>query len=122
MKYDDYDRAPKAGQRPTRKEGDGANPIVIFDIKQTNEIAIARTTLKNTLFDQMSRMNTSRTNPVMVFIKRVPGTPPPGENYYARAAWKVPFVDLETDTATFHPSSEDRGLLPTTRAQADAEG
>jgi hypothetical protein len=102
VKYDDYDKEPKAGQRPTRTEGEGANPLVIFDIKQTNEIAIARPTLKNTILDQIGRMNLA-TQPIMVFLKRVPGTPAPGENYYARTAWKVPFVDLDTETATSHP-------------------
>lgn len=107
--YDDYEKEPKAGKRPTLTEGEGANPLVIFDIKQTNEIAIARPTLKNKILDQMSRMNTSTNHQVMVFIKRVPGTPPQGENYYARAAWQVPFVDADTETSTFHPLFGGRG-------------
>jgi len=100
--YDNYDAAPKAGKRPTITEGEGANPLVIFDIRQTSEIAIARPTLGNKLLDQIARMNTAK-DPIMVFMQRVPGTPPQGENYYARSAWKVPFVDADTETQAFHP-------------------
>jgi hypothetical protein len=102
VKYDDYEKPPVRGKRPQRKEGEGANPLVIFDIKQTNEIAIARPTLKNKIQDQVTRMNNASQS-IMVFLKRVPGTPPPGQNYYARAAWKVPFIDGTTDAETFHP-------------------
>jgi len=101
VKYDDFDRPPKAGKRPTRTEGEGANPLVIFDVKQTSEILIARPTLGNTLLDQISRMNLAR-DPIMVPIRRDPKTPPQGENYYARAAWKVPFVDNDTEKEAFH--------------------
>jgi hypothetical protein len=97
VKYDNFDEPPKLGKRPKILEGEGANPLVIFDIKQTNEIAIARPTLKNTIQDQLGRLN------LMVFLRRVPGTPPPGENYYARAAWTVPFIDAATDAEKFHP-------------------
>lgn len=100
--YDNYKKPPKKGRRPTITEGEGDNPLVIFDIKETNEIAIARPTLKNKLVDQMGRMNQA-TDSIMVFIKRVPGTPAPGENYYARSAWQVPYVDNTTDKVVFHP-------------------
>jgi hypothetical protein len=100
--YDNYRKPPKGGKRPTLKEGEGANPVVVFDIKQNNEIAIAPTTEKNTILDQMAKMNTSEV-PIMIFIQRVPGTPAPGENYYARAAWQVPYVDAATNKGSFHP-------------------
>jgi hypothetical protein len=96
--YDNYQKKPVGGKRPTSLEGEKDNPLIMFDIPDIHQIAIARPTLKNTIQDQLARFDQSAT---MTFLQRDP--PTGGGNYYDRAFWKIPFLDSNTDTTKLFP-------------------
>jgi hypothetical protein len=97
VEYDDYTTPPKKGkkERPKIREGQEGSPLVIFDIPELNQIAIAPPTANNAIVDQLGRFS------AMTFLRRDPllqRDPTTGHGkYYDREFWKILFDNSMTN-------------------------
>ena len=101
FEFDDYTKPPKRGKAATKHDGEAGNPVILFDIREKREIAIAPRIEGNKIEDQISRMNLfpQGDRVPMTLLQR--DTFKPGDQYHERTAWGVPFRD--EGTVRVHP-------------------